>query len=664
MNKNISKSLRLKFQVPTLSIVFFLMIILGSAMTINSYLSAKESVHHNAEEMINYLSKISATFYANYDYQSLENFINEIKKSDEVDYAVYYNDQDNPITKMPDNEKSYLVLKSEIKSESGIKLGYLKIGFNDNTLKRSLKKSVITILISISISFILFSVLMRTLVDKLVIKPIKNISEISANMAMGDLTNTVNLDSEDEVGMMASSINSLGDYLKNIIIKINKLADDVFQVTKSLSSSAKSSEKLSQDLYKAIEVNVSNIEEINKAIRILSDSSEFLKNSANNASSSSYEMSASINNIAESADVLSKNTYNTASSIEEMASSVKEIESSLEVISNASEATSASIIEMSTSIKEVEKSTLESADLSEKVRNLILQKGITSFDNAIKGFENIKKNVEALSVIIGTLGEKSSQIGRIVGLISDIADNTNLLALNASILAAQSQEQGKGFSVVAEEIKNLSKRTSASTKEIEDMIETVQSDIEKSVSMTKNSLESIEEGVNLMSIVRSTLLEILENANISAEKSKTIQKATTEQALGITNITKSVNDIKNQIDHIFTATQELSKSTSFIVSSIEKLKDLAMGLKVSTDQQSSSSKQISEVIENVYKKAEEITTAIIMQNEKSRSINESLNSLKNIGSTMIETVEIMKKSIDTLGEGTNSLTKELQNFKI
>ena len=108
----------------------------------------------------------------------------------------------------------------------------------------------------------------------------------------------------------------------------------------------------------------------------------------------------------------------------------------------------------------------------------------------------------------------------------------------------------------------------------------------------------------------------------------------------------------------------ISKNTSFIVSSIEKLKDLAMTLKVSTDQQSASSKQISEVIENVYKKAEEITNAIITQNEKSKSIDESLSRLKNIGVSMIEVVETMKKSIETLGEGTNNLTKELKNFKI
>lgn len=664
MNLNISKSLRLKFQIPSIIALFILMLILGIAMGVNSYLSTKELVYQNAIEMTNYLSKISTNYFLTYDYQSLENFINEIKKSEQVDYAVYYNDMENPLTQLPENEKSFLVLKKEIKSDSGMLVGYIKIGFNNKVLRRILTKNIITILLSITIAFIIFSLIMRVLVNRLVIKPIKDISTVSNDIAKGDLTKTLKSESEDEIGMLTNSINSLGINLKNIIYKINNLADDVFDVTKSLSDSAKNSEKLSQELYTAIETNISNIEEINKAIKILSDSSEYLKNSANNASSSSYEMYASINNIAESADVLSKNTYDTATSIEEMASSVKEIESSLEVISNASEATSASIIEMSSSIKEVEKSTLESADLSEKVRNLILQKGITSFDNAIKGFENIKTNVEFLSQIIGSLGEKSSQIGRIVGLISDIADNTNLLALNASILAAQSQEHGKGFSVVAEEIKNLSKRTSMSTKEIEDMIAMVQQDIEKSVTMTKNSLASIEEGVKLMAIVKSTLLEILDNANLSAEKSQNIKKATTEQSIGISNITKSVNDIKNQIDHIYQATQELSRNASFIVTSIEKLKDLSMTLKISTDQQSSSSKQISEIIENVYKKAEEITNAILMQIEKSKSIDESLLKLKNIGVSMVDIVEIMKKSIEKLSDGTNNLTKELKNFKI
>src|SRR5437870_7745307 len=116
---------------------------------------------------------------------------------------------------------------------------------------------------------------------------------------------------------------------------------------------------------------------------------------------------------------------------------------------------------------------------------------------SIEGMEQIRQSVVASNAVVSRLGERSLAIGRILNVIEDIAEQTNLLALNAAILAAQAGEHGRGFSVVASEIRELSERTAASTREIAGLIQSVQSEVANALASMSEGTKLVEHGVTL-----------------------------------------------------------------------------------------------------------------------------------------------------------------------
>ncbi len=151
---------------------------------------------------------------------------------------------------------------------------------------------------------------------------------------------------------------------------------------------------------------------------------------------------------------------------------------------------------MDASIGQVETNANETARLSEQVSE-DAQSGVESLQKTLSGIDRIKETSRTAAGVIESLGKRISDIGNILNVIDDVAEQTNLLALNAAIIAAQAGEHGKGFAVVAEEIKDLAERTGASTKEIAELIRSIQEESRNAVAVMNQGVKNVEEGVQL-----------------------------------------------------------------------------------------------------------------------------------------------------------------------
>src|SRR5512135_774710 len=158
--------------------------------------------------------------------------------------------------------------------------------------------------------------------------------------------------------------------------------------------------------------------------------------------------------------------------------------------------------------------------------------------------ERIKKVVGRYSSLVNRLGKRSEEIGTILGVIVEVTERTNLLALNASILAAQAGEHGKGFAVVAEEIKALADRTAGSAQDIAKLIATVQKETKEAVAAMTNSLTAVEEGVSRSQDAGVALNKILTSSSRSAETANMIERAMSEQARGIKQVSEAIGNVK------------------------------------------------------------------------------------------------------------------------
>jgi methyl-accepting chemotaxis protein len=197
----------------------------------------------------------------------------------------------------------------------------------------------------------------------------------------------------------------------------------------------------------------------------------------------------------------------------------------------------------------------------------------------VESIDQIRLGVERTLSVMTRLENSSGQIGEIVGLIEDVADQTNLLALNAAIEAARAGEAGRGFAVVADEVKNLSGKTSASTQQIAAIIKTIQDDINEAMKSIEAEKGRVEHGIVNSNRASEQISAILNLASESADMINSIAIATEEQGattIDITNkinqVSETSNEIENQMERAVSTFGELTETAEKIYGTVGKFK--------------------------------------------------------------------------------------------
>ena len=234
-------------------------------------------------------------------------------------------------------------------------------------------------------------------------------------------------------------------------------------------------------------------------------------------------------------------------------------------------AASAAINEMAVSIDQVSKNAEESAKVAQQSVDLAL-KGAETVRRTIDGMDSIREQIQETSKRIKRLGESSQEIGNIVELINDIADQTNILALNASIQAAMAGEAGRGFAVVADEVQRLAERSGNATKQIEALVKTIQTDTNEAVISMEQSTAGVVGGAKLAEDAGEALREIEGVSQQLAGLIQNISEAARQQA----NAAANISDTMNVIQEI---TSQTSAGTNETATSIGNLADLANDLR-------------------------------------------------------------------------------------
>ncbi|HET8554483.1 MAG TPA: methyl-accepting chemotaxis protein [Rhodanobacteraceae bacterium] len=232
---------------------------------------------------------------------------------------------------------------------------------------------------------------------------------------------------------------------------------------------------------------------------------------------------------------------------------------------------SAAISDMAVSIDQVSKNSAESAEVAQRSVQ-IASHGADVVRETIQGMDSIRDQIQETSKRIKRLGESSQEIGSIVELINDIAEQTNILALNAAIQAASAGEAGRGFAVVADEVQRLAERSANATKRIETLVQTIQSDTNEAVSSMEQTTAEVVHGARLAEDAGTALGDIENVSNNLAGLIQSISTAARQQSTAATNITTTMNSIQE-------ITSQTSLGASQTAESIGNLAQLANDLR-------------------------------------------------------------------------------------
>lgn len=451
------------------------------------------------------------------------------------------------------------------------------------------------------------------MISKFLTKPINELQNAAKRVALGDTGFEIETNREDEFGdlqksfaEMVTNINekaevadkiSLGDVdieikqhsdkdvlsismlkLKNTL---KELVNDLKELTKSAHDGelkARGNDSKYHGGFKEIVSGINKILDevlipINEGSSVLAKmaSGDFTVRMEGHYKGDHKIILNSINQLGDSlANVLSEvnqAVQATASASTQISSSAEEMAAGSQEQSSQTAEVASAVEEMSRTIYETTKNTSVAAETA-KYAGTKASEGGKVVDETIKGMERIAEVVKKSAETVETLGNSSNQIGEIIQVIEDIADQTNLLALNAAIEAARAGEQGRGFAVVADEVRKLAERTTKATKEIALMIKQIQKDTFEAVGSMKRGREEVEKGKVLAERAGVSLKEIIEVADKVLDLITQVAAASEEQTSAAEEISKSIEGINAVtresaagIHEIAKASEDLSRLT-------------------------------------------------------------------------------------------------------
>jgi twitching motility protein PilJ len=240
---------------------------------------------------------------------------------------------------------------------------------------------------------------------------------------------------------------------------------------------------------------------------------------------------------------------------------------------------SASVLTMAESINEVAHNAAQSAKVAE-AQLAAAAVGGTAVQDQISGMNDIRSQIQETSKRIKRLGESSLEIGEIVELISDITEQTNVLALNAAIQAASAGEAGRGFTVVAEEVQRLAERSGEATKQIEAIVKTIQADTQDAVAAMEKSTVGVVEGAKLSDAAGQALAEIQRVSRELADLIGRISAQTQRQSASVNDVTRGMQGILRISEETTEGTKQTNVSIGQLTKLAAELRSSVAGFKV------------------------------------------------------------------------------------
>src|SRR5579872_969856 len=346
----------------------------------------------------------------------------------------------------------------------------------------------------------------------------------------GELEHKIDIQRDDEIGQLGRTFDGMVSYLREMATLSEAIAGGNLGVEVRPRSK---NDTLGNAFSKMTEGLRSLVRNVKDAASQVASASAQVAGASDESAKISLKSSSAIDEVTSTMHEMSVNVQNMVKSTQIQASSVSE--------------TSASIDEMVASIQRVADTAKVLLDISNRSREEV-HSGITTMDKATEGLNKINVTIGASGEIIGVLGQRADDIGKIIEVIDDLAEQTNLLALNAAIEAARAGEHGLGFAVVADEVRKLAEKSAQSTKEISELIESIQKEARKAVENMDKSTGIVNEGLTLGTELSGALKKI---SNVVTEVYKFAQEigaATNEQSHGSSQIAKATTRL-NEITH-------------------------------------------------------------------------------------------------------------------
>ena len=432
-------------------------------------------------------------------------------------------------------------------------------------------------------------------VTKRLTRPIATISKAADQIASGDLELSLQAGDQDEIGQTISAFNRMAIYLQGMASVAQKVANG--DLTETVQP--QSAQDVLGNAFAKMIIGMGNaIGQVAESANAVSAAAAQLASASEESGEATRQIAATMQQVAMGITQQTTGVTKTSSSVEQMNRAIdgvaKGAQEQATAISKAAQITS----QINTGIEQVANNaqavTRDSATAASHSRN-----GAKTVQETILGMEAIRIKVGLSAAKVEEMGTRSEEIGAILETIEDIASQTNLLALNAAIEAARAGEQGKGFAVVADEVRKLAERSSLATKEIGTLIKGIQNTVNEAVTAMNASAIEVEAGVGRANSAGAVLDNILVAAESVYKQAEEAGSTAAKVSAAAAELVGAVDAVSAVIEENTAATEEMAANSSELTEAIENIASVSEENSASVEEVSASTEEVSAQVAEV-----------------------------------------------------------------
>lgn len=487
---------------------------------------------------------------------------------------------------------------------------------------------------------------------------VKEVQAISA----GDLTRTVAAPSGGEMAQLAGALTRMGGSLKQILNNIKSVSSEVATASEDIAVSSSVMAAQIKDQADAVDAIAGSVDASTRALVDIAERTDALGLAAEKSSSSIVEMMASIRSVAENAEQLRAKGEDSAEAVQKILRSIEDVAKGAESLFQIAARTSVAVKEIDGGVQQIGASLKASRELAEGVSR-DAREGGDAVRSLILAVEDIQQQVADVATVITSLDRRSWEITNILEVITDIADQTSLLALNAAIIAAQAGERGKGFAVIADEIKGLAERTGTATKDIGRVLREVKKEVVTAGQGMGLATVKANDGVRLSQSAGRALDEIIQSSAASKDRIAVIASASEQAQAQSREIVAAVAAVTKVAGELRASVQEQAKSGAAAAERTAMMRSIAAQVARAMEEQAQASRTIVEAVENSLSMVQGIGSATGTQKKDSEAIGKNLEAIRANAQANTESVSDLERVVQTLIQEAVVLRHEIDRFK-